>query len=98
MAKLTKQDVLYLAKLARLTLSEQEISQFVDEISTILTHVEQLESVSVANEQPTAQVTGLRNVTRPDELQSLPYTKTDLLQNVPRVTDDDYIQVKRVLS
>lgn len=97
MAKLTHEDILHLAKLARLELSEDEISQFQDEISGILTYVEQLQSVDVSQLKPTSQVTGLSNVTRSDEIRKLPYNQSELMKNTPE-SEDGYIKVKRVLS
>ncbi len=98
MAKLKKQDVLHLAQLARVQLSDEEIVRFQDEISTILSYVEQLQEVDVSELPPTSQVTGLKNVTRPDTISALPYDKTQVMQNTPQVTKDGYIKVKRVLT
>jgi aspartyl-tRNA(Asn)/glutamyl-tRNA(Gln) amidotransferase subunit C len=97
MAKLTQEDILHLAKLSRLELSEDEIVQFQQEISTILSYVEELQSVDVSKLTPTTQVTGLRSVTRPDEIRQLPYSQTELFMNTPE-TENGYIKVKRVLS
>ncbi len=98
MAKLQKQDVLHLAQLARLQLSDQEISQFQEEISDILSYMEQLQAVPLDGVEPTSQVTGLKNVTRPDEIKKLPYTNAELLKNTPELDKNNYIKVKRVLS
>ena len=97
MAKLTREDVLKLAQLARLELSEDEIETYRSELSDILQYVEQLQSVEVDNLKPTNQVTGLTNVTRPDEIKDYGYQVDALLENVPRVKDHQ-IQVKRILE
>ena len=96
MAKLTRDDVLRLAQLARLDLTEEEIEKFRDEISSILEYAEQLQKVDVSGLEPTSQVTGLTDVTRPDEIKAYGYETTDLLKNVPEV-EDDQIKVRRVL-
>ncbi len=96
MAKLNRNDILKLAKLARLELSEGEIEQFRSEISEILGYVEQLQSVDSAKLEPTYQVTGLKNVTRPDKPVNYGTNQKDLLKNVPAL-DGNYIKVKRVL-
>jgi aspartyl-tRNA(Asn)/glutamyl-tRNA(Gln) amidotransferase subunit C len=96
MANLTNDDVLKLAQLSRLQLTDEEIEQFKTEISTILDYVEQLQGVELDNYEPTYQVTGLKNVTRPDEVKSYDYTASDLLQNAP-ATEDGHIKVKRML-
>jgi aspartyl-tRNA(Asn)/glutamyl-tRNA(Gln) amidotransferase subunit C len=97
MAKLTREDVLKLARLARLDLDEAEIEKFRTEMSDILQYVEQLQSVDVKDLKPTNQVTGLTNVTRADEVKDYGYQTDDLLKNVPRVKDHQ-IQVKRILT
>jgi len=97
MAKLKRDDILKLASLARLDLTEEEIAEFVGELSEILQYVEQLQSVDVAGLAPTNQVTGLTNVTRIDEVIDYGYQPKDLLKNVPSV-QDDHIKVKRILG
>lgn len=97
MAKLSKKDVLKLAQLARLELSEEEQQSFTQEINEILKYVEQLQSVDVEGIEPTSQVTGLENVTRDDVISKNRLSQDDLLKNVPDITDDGYIKVKRIL-
>jgi aspartyl-tRNA(Asn)/glutamyl-tRNA(Gln) amidotransferase subunit C len=97
MAKLTRDDVLKLAQLARLDLNEAEIEQFRAEMSDILQFVEQLQSVDVNGLEPTHQVTGLTNVTRDDEIKDYGYKPEDLLKNVPHVKDHQ-IKVNRMLG
>lgn len=97
MAKLTREDVLKLARLARLHLSDEEIEQFQGEISAILQYIEQLQTVDVGDLEPTNQVTGLTNVMRPDVEKSYGATPEELLKNAP-ATQDGHIKVKRMLS
>lgn len=66
--KLTKQQVEHVAMLARLGLSEAEIEKFQTQLSGILDYVEQLNEVNTEGISPTAQVTGLTNVMRADEV------------------------------
>lgn len=97
MAKLTRDDVLHLAQLARISLSDDEVDEFSEELSAILQYVEQLSSVDVAGLAPTNQVTGLTNVMREDEVKDYGYAPQDLLKNVPQVQDDQ-IKVKRMIG
>lgn len=96
MAKLTREDVLKLAQLSRLHLTDEEIERFQKEIEAILGYVEQLQSVDVSLE-PTYQVTGLENVTRPDKVVDYGASPEDLLKNAP-ATEEGHIKVKRMLS
>ena len=96
MSKLTREDVLRLAYLSRLRLTEEEVEKFRGELSTILDFVEELNLVDTTGLEPTYQVTGLKNVTRADEEHDYGYTSIDLLKNAPAVQNKQF-KVKRVL-
>src|SRR5688572_18929446 len=97
MAKLTRADVLKLAQLARLELTDDEIEEYSRELTEILQYVEQLADVDVAGLKPTNQVTGLTNVTRDDEIVDYGYAAADLLKNVPNV-EKNQIKAKRMVG
>ena len=97
MADLTRDDVLKLAQLARLQLSDAEVADYERELAAILHYVEQLDTVDVSGLEPTSQVTGLTNVSRPDEVIDYVYQSSDLLRNVPSV-EDKQIKVKRMVG
>ena len=97
MAKLNREDVLKLARLARLELSEAEIEEYSSELTEILQYVEHLQSVDIDGLKPTNQVTGLTNVTRPDEIVEYGYEPKDLQKNLPD-SQDDQIKVKRMIG
>lgn len=96
MAKLSREDVLKLARLARLKLSDAEIERFQNEISAILGYVEQLQNADLSGLEPTYQVTGLKDVTRPDVVKDYGVSPEELLKNAP-ATEDGHIKVKRML-
>lgn len=64
--KLSREQVVHVAALARLGLSEAEIEKFQTQLSNILDYVEQLNEVNTDGIEPTAQVTGLKNIKRKD--------------------------------
>jgi aspartyl-tRNA(Asn)/glutamyl-tRNA(Gln) amidotransferase subunit C len=97
MAKLTRDDVLKLASLARISLNDDEVMEFSEELSAILQYVEQLSNVDVNGLQPTNQVTGLTNVMRKDEVKDYGYQPDDLLKNVPK-TQNNMLKVKRMIG
>src|SRR5580704_7197834 len=97
MADLSRDDVLKLARLARLDLTDEEIELFAKELTEILHYVEQLQSVDVSGLKPTNQVTGLTNIMRKDEVIDYGYAPKELLKNVPDV-QDDHIKVKRMIG
>jgi aspartyl-tRNA(Asn)/glutamyl-tRNA(Gln) amidotransferase subunit C len=96
MAKLTRDDVLKLAGLAKLELTDKEVERFQKEMNEILGYVEQLQSVDVEGLEPTHQVTGLKSVMRKDEVKDYGISRDALLKNVPAV-ENGQIKVKRVL-
>lgn len=96
MSKLSREDILKLARLSKLELSPEEVENFRGEIDAILGYVEQLQSVDVTDVAPTSQVTGLTNVMRPDVVLDYGATKEQLLKNLPH-RKDDLIKVRRVL-
>lgn len=97
MAKLTRNDVLRLAALARISLSDEELDSFAIEMSEILQYVEQLSSVDASGLEPTNQVTGLTNVYREDVVKHYGYDPQTLLENVPS-TENGQIKVKRMIG
>jgi aspartyl-tRNA(Asn)/glutamyl-tRNA(Gln) amidotransferase subunit C len=97
MAMLTRDDVLKLARLARIDISEEEVEKFTLEFNDILKYVEQLQAVDVEGLKPTSQVTGLTNVMRKDVAQDYGYKAAELLKNVPHLKDNQ-IQVKRMIG
>jgi aspartyl-tRNA(Asn)/glutamyl-tRNA(Gln) amidotransferase subunit C len=99
MADLSRDDVLKLAQLARLKLSDDEITAYQRELAEILGYVEQLDDVDVSGLEPTSQVTGLTNVSRPDEEVDYGYKSLELLKNIPHNrVEDDLIKVKRMIG
>lgn len=97
MTELTREDVLKLARLARLDLTDEEVEAFRKEMSDILGFVAQLDNAEVDGLEPTSQVTGLKNVTREDEVQDYGVSPGDLLRRVPK-TQDGQIKVNRMIG
>lgn len=97
MAKLSRDDVLKLAQLARLDLTDEELDEYSTQLTAILDYVEILGQADVKGLKPTQQITGLKNVTRKDEIIDYSYKVKDLLNNVPEVKDDQ-IKVRRMIG
>jgi len=96
MVDLTRDDILKLARLARVSLTDDEASEFTGELASILQYVEMLNAVDTDGLLPTSQVTGLTNVTRPDVVRDYGYQEADLLKNVPAL-ENGQIKVKRMI-
>lgn len=97
MAKISREDVLKLASLSKIKLRDEEVDQFVEELGAIVAYVEQIDSIKLDDLEPTDQVTGLKNVTRADEVINYQADQKALLKNLPD-REGNYIKVKRVLQ
>jgi len=62
-----RDQVLHVAKLARLELSESEIDRMTTELSNVLGHIEKMSELDLAGVPATSHVIDLVNVLRPDE-------------------------------
>ena len=61
-----REQVLHVARLARLRLAEDEVDRMATELSGILDHVETIGELDLEGVQPTTHVVDLENVLRPD--------------------------------
>jgi len=94
--KLSRDEVLHIAQLARLGLTEDELAKFQEQLSNILENFEILQQVDATNVPPTAQAIPLQNVFREDEVAaSLP--QSEVLANAPR-REGDFFRVPTVLE
>lgn len=62
-----REQVLHVAKLARLRLSDDEVEKMSSELSGILDHIEKIEELDLDAVEPTSHVVQLENVLRPDD-------------------------------
>ena len=62
-----RDQVLHVARLARLRLSEDEVTRMTSELSTILDHIEKINELDLDDVEPTSHVIQIENVLRPDE-------------------------------
>lgn len=96
--RLTKKEVEHIAQLARLGLAEEEKGKFAEQLSSILDYFEQLKEVDTDDIPPTAQVTGLENVSRPDAIQEGDKeTMKKLVEGAP-MNEGNLIKVKGVFE
>jgi aspartyl-tRNA(Asn)/glutamyl-tRNA(Gln) amidotransferase subunit C len=94
--KLSREEVLHIARLARMALTEEEIMRLSGQLSNLLEHFEVLQEVNTDNVEPTAQSVELRSVMREDNVApSMP--PEDVLANAPR-KEGEYIRVRAVLE
>jgi aspartyl-tRNA(Asn)/glutamyl-tRNA(Gln) amidotransferase subunit C len=88
---ITREDVLHVAQLARLALTEEEIERFGEQLNAILTAVGKVSELDLADVPPTSHPLDLVNVFAPDEPRpSLPVEEA--LANAPE-REGDFFRV-----
>ena len=95
---LTKQQIEHIANLARLDLTEDEIEIYLGELTGIIDYVSLLKEADVCDIEPTAQIAGLENIMREDEVKDCEKNIIkNILEQAPE-TKDKQIKLKRVLN
>jgi aspartyl-tRNA(Asn)/glutamyl-tRNA(Gln) amidotransferase subunit C len=84
-----REQVLHVAKLARLRLTDDEVERMSGELSTILEAIEQIGELDLDGVQPTSHVVDLENVLRPDEPRPS-LSRERALANAPDATDQGF--------
>ena len=94
--QLSREEVLHIARLARLGLTKAEVDRLSEQLSNILENFEILQQVDTTGVPPTAQPNTLQNVLKEDETKpSLP--QNEVLANAPQ-RDGDFFRVRAVLE
>ena len=83
---LDRDQVLHVARLARLELSDEEVSTMASELSEILEHVDRISKLDLAGVEPTSHVVALENVLRAD-VPRPSLDRADALANAPDPSD-----------
>ncbi len=65
-ARITREDVAHVARLAMLELTDAELDQFTGQLSAVLDHAADVEALDLADVPPTSHPLPLQNVFRPD--------------------------------
>jgi aspartyl-tRNA(Asn)/glutamyl-tRNA(Gln) amidotransferase subunit C len=81
-AMIEKDQVLHVAKLARLKLSDDEVERMAKELSGILEHVEKISELDLDGVEPTSHVIQLENVLRPDRSRPS-WSRDEVLERAP---------------
>lgn len=95
--ELKKEDIEHIANLARLELSEEEKEKFQTQLSDVLSYIDQLQGLDTSSVEPTAQVTGLKNVYRADEKEDWDAKEREAAINEAPSLESGQVKVKRVL-
>jgi aspartyl-tRNA(Asn)/glutamyl-tRNA(Gln) amidotransferase subunit C len=77
-----RDQVLHVARLARLKLTDEEIERMAGELSGILEHVDRISELDLDGVEPTSHVIALENVLRPDEPRPS-WSREEMLERAP---------------
>ena len=84
-----RQQVLHVANLARLELSDDEIERMSRELNEVLEHIERISELSLDGVQPTSHVIEVENVLRADEPRPS-WPKRRILEGAPDPARDGF--------
>lgn len=93
---ISKNDVLKVAHLARINLSEDELGLFSKQLESVLDFIDKLKKLDVSSVSPTSHVLDVKNIVRPDTPKKS-LEKDNVLKNSPKSLKDHF-QVPRVVE
>ena len=93
---ITREDVLHLAKLSNISLSENQIEPLIKDLDNIVDYISQLDELDTTNVEPTYQCFDMQNVWREDEIEDCEAKRDDLLA-LTTENEDNQIKVPKVL-
>jgi aspartyl-tRNA(Asn)/glutamyl-tRNA(Gln) amidotransferase subunit C len=94
--ELTRADVVHVARLARLALSDEEIDELTPQLTGILAHAAQIAALDTGQVPPTSHPLPLVNVLRADEPRPC-LDRAEVLACAPEAVDDRFL-VPRILG
>jgi len=93
---ISREDVLHVARLARLELSEPELEKMREQLNSILTYIDRLKELDVAGVEPTSHAVPMVNVMR-DDVVVPSFPREEMLANAPdRV--GEFFRVPRIIE
>lgn len=93
---LSREEVLHIAKLARVGLSEEDIARFQEQLSEILDYFQRLRQLDTEGVPPMSHPLALQNIMREDE-PGPSFDKEEILANAP-LREGDFFRVRAVLE
>jgi aspartyl-tRNA(Asn)/glutamyl-tRNA(Gln) amidotransferase subunit C len=96
MSKITSDDVIHVAKLARLKLTDDEVALYTTQLEAILEHASSISALDTEGIEPTAHPLAKSNVFRKDEVRPS-LSQEEVLSNAP-AAEDGRFKVPQILE
>jgi aspartyl-tRNA(Asn)/glutamyl-tRNA(Gln) amidotransferase subunit C len=93
---ISRDDVVHVARLARLDLTEEEVEQFTGQLGAVLEHAADIAALDIADVPPTAHPLPLVNVLR-DDVPVPSLDREEVLSQAP-AAEDGRFRVPRILG
>jgi aspartyl-tRNA(Asn)/glutamyl-tRNA(Gln) amidotransferase subunit C len=93
---LTREEVLHVARLARIGLTDADVERFQQQLSSIIEHFDVLRQIDTAGVEPTTHTLPLTGIMGDDEPRPS-LTPDEVLANAP-LAHDGYLRVRAVLD
>ena len=84
-----RDQVLHVARLARLRLTDEEVERITVELGDILEHIDAIQALDLDDVEPTSHVAPLENVLRPDDPRES-WDRDRVLEGAPDASDDGF--------
>ena len=91
--KISKQEVIHVARLARLELDQEQVGLFTAQLNTVLEYMDRLKQVDTGRVEPTFHAIPMNNVFREDSLHPS-LTKDESLANAPEKGEGFFVVPK----
>ena len=79
---ISREEVKHIAKLAKLSLSDEEVDKYAKDLASISDFIAELNEVDTSGVEPTAHVVDKKNVFRKDEMKDS-FPREQILKNAP---------------
>ncbi len=95
---ITREEVEHIAKLARITLTQEEVEKFQKEFSEVLAYFDTLKSLQISDIEPMTHSITLRNVMREDEEKKETKKNVENLIAMTKNIKDGFVKVSEILK
>ncbi len=95
--KLSQKEVEWVANLAYIALTDKEKKSYADDLSSVLTYIDELQKVDTTKVEETRQITGLKDVVAKDEIDKGKIKRETYLKQAP-MSENGFIKVKSIFQ